>query len=209
MRLIPEVLDKALDENKILPYEQELLTTLRTINFQGLPISIIILSNPLCRRECYTMSMNLTRGMDYFKLVHGNVNYFDKNNDCPNHSWVERDGFVYDTTDGLRWDKDLYYELFEPEVCEVYDENTVKDYEYYQNFLSTCEENFTVQKMALMIQYIELLEQENPCVNSNLLFEEIKIWRESNNITNKYSDETMKQYKKMIEEAAKKNGINI
>lgn len=198
MRCSMEDLDKALAENKILPYEQELVERLRNVSFHTIPVSIIILSKPLCRKECYAMSMNLTRGMDHFKLVHGDVNFLSKNDDYPNHSWVERNGWVYDTTDGFRWDKDLYYELFQPEVREIYDENSVKDYADYQWLLSKCEEDKPIATKALMIQYIELLDRETPYINTNYLLNEIEVWRTSNNVTKKYSDEEMNKYQKIV-----------
>jgi len=43
--------------------------------------------------------------MNHFHLVHGDINCIEKNDEYPNHSWVEKDGFVYDTTDGFKWEK--------------------------------------------------------------------------------------------------------
>mgnify|MGYP003297928216 CR=1 FL=1 len=134
MKIPQEVMVKALEERKILPYEEELVERLRGLTYRGFPLSIVLFCREFCRGECYSMSMNIYRGMDKFKLVHGDVNFIVLNDEYPNHSWVEKDGFVYDTTDGFRWDKDLYYELFQPVVREVYTEETVKDYEGYYNF---------------------------------------------------------------------------
>lgn len=202
MRVQKEVFEKAIEEQKILPYEEELIERLRDINYKGIPVSIIMFSRPMCNKACYSMSMNLTRGMDHFKLVHGDVNFLEKTS-YPNHSWVEKDGYVYDTTDGFRWDKELYYKLFQPQVCEVYDEVTVNDYGDYQFVLSNANDNLSMKNKILLIQYIELLEQENPRVNKDYLFKEINLWRKKNNITKRFSDEEMGQYRKFLKDMEK------
>lgn len=204
MKIENEVLSKALDEGLIQPYEEELVERLRSLSYKGFPLSVVLFCREFCRGECYSMSMNLSRAMDHFTLVHGDVNFISKEKDFPNHSWVERDGFVYDTTDGFKWDKKLYYELFQPEVKEVYDEESVKDYDDYQWVLSHADEEIEMERLKLMIQYIELLETENPYVNCEFLQREIDLWREKNGITDRYSDEVMMQYRKILEEL--KNG---
>lgn len=198
MKIPQEVMVKALEERKILPYEEELVERLRGLTYRGFPLSIVLFCREFCRGECYSMSMNISRGMDKFKLVHGDVNFIVLNDEYPNHSWVEKDGFVYDTTDGFRWDKDLYYELFQPVVREVYTEETVKDYGDYQRVLSHSHDEVDPLQLQLMIQYIELLETENPYVNSKFLQNEINIWREKHNITDRFSDEAMNEYKKIL-----------
>lgn len=198
MKIPQEVMVKALEERKILPYEEELVERLRGLTYRGFPLSIVLFCKEFCRGECYSMSMNISRGMDKFKLVHGDVNFIVLNDEYPNHSWVEKDGFVYDTTDGFRWDKDLYYELFQPVVREVYTEETVKDYGDYQRVLSHSNDEVDPLQLQLMIQYIELLETENPYVNSKFLQNEINIWREKNNVTDRFSDEAMNEYKKIL-----------
>ena len=116
MKIPQEVMVNALQEGKILPYEEELISKLRNLTYRGFPLSIILFCKEFCRGECFSMSMNLSRAMEHFTLVHGDVNFIVLDEKDPNHSWVEKDGFVYDTTDGFRWDKDLYYELFQPVV---------------------------------------------------------------------------------------------
>ena len=181
-----------------IKHEEELVERLRGLTYRGFPLSIVLFCREFCRGECYSMSMNISRGMDKFKLVHGDVNFIVLNDEYPNHSWVEKDGFVYDTTDGFRWDKDLYYELFQPVVREVYTEETVKDYGDYQRVLSHSHDEVDPLQLQLMIQYIELLETENPYVNSKFLQNEINIWREKHNITDRFSDEAMAEYKKIL-----------
>lgn len=203
MKVPQDVMIKALKDGKVLPYEDELITKLRDLTYRGFPLSIVLFCREFCRGECYSMSMNLSRAMEHFTLVHGDVNFIVLDEKDPNHSWVEKDGFVYDTTDGFRWDKDLYYELFKPVVREIYDENTVKNYDDYQRVLSHSDEEIELERLKLMIQYIELLETEQPYVNSEFLQREIDLWREKNNISDRFSDEVMFQYKKILEDLKK------
>lgn len=200
MRISEKRLIEALANKEILPYEEELIEKLRDLNYRGIPLSIVLLSKELCRGECYVMSMSISRGMDSFTLVHGDVNFLSLNDEYPNHSWVEKDGFVYDTTDGLKWKKELYYELFKPVVREVYDEKTVSTYGDYQDVLSRSKKDEDMTVLALMIQHIEEIESEERYINHKRLLSEIALWREKHNIKDKFSDEAMKELKKIIGE---------
>ena len=206
MRISYEALEKALDENKILLYEDSLIENLRDVYYMGVPVSISILSYPMCVKQCYAMSVNLTRGMDYFKLVHGDVNFLEKNGNYPNHSWVEKDGFVYDTTDGFKWDKELYYELFQPKVHEIYDDNTIKDYNFYHYIIARSNADMSLVDKSLMIQYIESLEKDEPLINADRLFEEVELWMKNNNITKRLSDEQMRRYKQIVKQLMEESG---
>lgn len=199
MHLDSDIIIKALNEGKLLLYEDELIKRLRDISFQGFPLSISVLSKIINNGSCYVTSVNLTRGMDYFYLVHGDVNFLDKNYDYPNHSWVEKDGFVYDPSDGFKWEKNLYYELFKPDVKCIYNEVTVKDYEFYQSVLNKKEEVLMMEYIAIILQYLEVIELENPSINQDLLLKEINLFRENNNISIRYSDEAIKEYRKILE----------
>lgn len=198
MRAPTEILEKALDEGKILCFEPELIENLRTIKYYGLPLSIILLCKEFCRKECFQMAINISRGMNDYKIVLGDVNYFDINGKYPNHSWVEKDGFVYDTTDGIKWDKELYYSLFKPVIHASYTKETVKDYEYYNTVIEQSSITIPIAQLTLMIQHIELLEEEKPSGNKEALLNEINLWRKANNITKRFSSDEMEKFKKIL-----------
>ena len=119
MKVPQDVMIKALKDGKVLPYEDELITKLRDLTYRGFPLSIVLFCREFCRGECYSMSMNLSRAMEHFTLVHGDVNFIVLDEKDPNHSWVEKDGFVYDTTDGFRWDK-IYIMNYSNPLFEKY-----------------------------------------------------------------------------------------
>ena len=199
MGLSVEEFIQAIEREEILLYEEELLDRLRSICYSGLPLSIMVLCFSICNTNCYPTSVHLTRGMESFQLIHGNINIYPKNLECPNHSWVEKDGYVYDPTDGHKWKKELYYRVFEPEVLEVYDENTVKDYAFYQDVITRKQEVVSEERLALMLQYLEILENDHPTINYNLLLEEIELCRKKNHITIKYDSHVMKKYRQLME----------
>lgn len=74
-----------------MPYEEELLKKLREQYYLGIPLSIFLLSDSLCLHQCHYLSIQITRGMEEFLIVRGNVNTMDKE-PLGNHSWVEKDG---------------------------------------------------------------------------------------------------------------------
>ena len=198
MEISKELLIQAYNAHKIAPYEEELIDNLRRHTFEGLPLTISLFTNFLCKGECYVCSVNLSRGMNHFHLVHGDINCIEKNDEYPNHSWVEKDGFVYDTTDGFKREKKLYYELFKPIVYEVYDETSVQNYPFYQEVIKKTGKEIPIENLALVTQYIEELENEKPGFNHHYLQRELKLWREKNNIQ-PFSKETMTEYRKLME----------
>ena len=189
---------------KIVSYEKELIDRLRDFSYEGIPLSVVVLCFSICNRNCYPTSIYLTLGMDRFRLIHGDVNIYPKNLEYPNHSWVEKDGFVYDPTDGYKWEKELYYRVFEPIVVKEYDEETVQNYPFYQETIQRLGKNdFDKDAVALILQYLELLEGENPSVNHNFLLEEIENFRSKYQITRRYSDQVMKKYREFMEKENK------
>lgn len=171
-----------------------------------MPLSVVVLCFSLCNGNCYSVSVYLSKGMTSFRLVHGNVNSFPKNEDYPNHSWVERDGYVYDPTDGYKWEREFYYQVYEPEVIAVYDESTVQSYDFYQEVSRNLnQDGVSKDSLALMLQYLEILEMERSTVNHTLLLKEIEVCRREYGICKKYSSQVIKRYRDFMEESLKKS----
>lgn len=177
----------------IVSYEQELLNRLRNEYYFGIPLSIYILSSSLCSSQCHYLSIHLTRGMDKFRIVRANINEL-KNESLGNHTWIEKDGYVYDVTDGFKWKKEVYYEIYQPEIISSYDEETCKNYDVYQLIM----EEIELQKQLsfdseLMLEIIELKESEKKSINHKKLVEEIEIFRKKENLEKTYSLKYVKQ----------------
>lgn len=133
---------------KIMPYNQSLVDNLRDVYYGGIPLSVMLLSVEYCQGKCGTCATLMTFGFkdDDFRLVSADVDsirlvprFKNESHHDPNyasHVFVERildDGrvFVYDTTDGFIYDRDLYYRMESPRDILVRDKNEVMlDLEY-------------------------------------------------------------------------------
>lgn len=182
---------------KILPYEEELLENLRSELYMGVPVSLIVLCFEICNTNCYPTAINLTRGMDHFKLIYGDINIYSKQ-EYPNHSWVEKDGYVYDPTDGFKYERDFYYNLYKPQITKVYDEKTCQEYDFYRDVLNE-KGNMNLDFLTIMLQYIEEQENINPTINHTLLLNEINTLRKDYNITLKIDKNIMEKYREKLD----------
>lgn len=187
---------KYIEENKIQPYEQELIDKLRNFNIKGVPLSIIVLCFDACNGNCYGTSVYLSSGMDEFSLIHGNINIYPKN-EYHNHSWIEKNGYVYDPTDGFKYEKELYYKLYEAEVVVSYNEKNCKDYKFYQEITEQYDEA-NIHFLTLFLQFLEEEENIKPTINHKILLKEIEKVRKKYNITKKYDKSVMDEYREEI-----------
>lgn len=203
MKLSRELTWDYIEKGKIVPYEKELIENLRDKYYDGIPLSVVLSSSVCCRTWCHHMAFQLSRGLDYYTIVRGNINIYPID-DEPNHSWVEKDGWVYDTTDGFKWEKQLYYDLFDAKPIEMYNENNYHNFWFYQKEMKhqhKCEDQTT---LVLILELIELLELEKPTFHSGYLQGEIDFQREKEGITERLPKEVVKEYKKIVFEMVEK-----
>lgn len=127
-------------ENKLIkPYDKELIDNLGNVYYGGLPTSILLLHSGLSNGYCYDRATLVTLGFgdDDFKVVYADIDhlklrpdYISKFRDGKlskhygEHCFAERttkDGrvWVYDTSLGLVFDKDLYYQMENPVIRKV------------------------------------------------------------------------------------------
>jgi len=146
------LLVSGLKKGLIKPYDEELVANLRHVYYGGIPASVLLLLDNYCQGKCYDRALLITFGFgdDDFRLVDADIDsitfqprYVDKyrnSNDIHygNHCFAERttkDGitWVYDTTAGLVFEKDLYYKLQNPKITTINDKNAIKNYIEYQS----------------------------------------------------------------------------
>lgn len=129
-------------------YDQELLEKLRHVYVGGLPVSFIILHDCFSNGHCYDVAPLITYafGDDNYTVVKGDVDtiklnpkYIDKKNagmlgdSYADHCFVEReekDGktWVYDTSNGMIFEKELYYALERPNIRKRHSKQATIDY---------------------------------------------------------------------------------
>lgn len=190
-----KLLKDALNTHKIEFYDEQFISKLREKNLYGIPLSIVILSNVMCAGRCYEMSIMQTLGFDQFNLIRGNVNYYPIE-DYPNHCWVENSGWIYEPTNGMRVERDLYYKLHEVEVLEKYDEVTCVNDELYMRdivkYTTPSEKNLLA--VELLLKTLKYLEKRHKTINGARLLEEIRLYEKENIYKYDLKEQHIKDY---------------
>ena len=128
---------------EILPFEEELFERLNNVFINGIPITLFLkYDRPLPYiqpGQCYDRSLLLTMGMDEAILVRGNntdlaLRYGEEG---AGHGWVEKDGWVYDTSLMKKIKKERYYEMYLPYNVHYYKPNEYQCSPDYQEIFST------------------------------------------------------------------------
>ncbi|MEG1900091.1 MAG: hypothetical protein RR161_00900 [Bacilli bacterium] len=124
---------------KILPYEDKLIERLRDVYYGGLPASILLFINQMCNGKCYDRSMLITTSMDDFQLVNGDIKDLELRfgKESVDHSWAESNGWVYDTSLGLKIEKKLYNAIHEPQTNKINSKEACYAYQEYQEILNS------------------------------------------------------------------------
>lgn len=88
------------------PYDMDTINAMYDVRFCGMPISFLLLDRRKTNTYCHFCASLLTYVIPGSKRVEGKLTVLDGSD----HSWVEVDDVVYDTTETLMWDKTSYYE---------------------------------------------------------------------------------------------------
>ena len=129
----------------ITDFPEEMWKKLENCYYCGTPMSVL-LSNNFNLHKCHDRAYGLTMAFDKCTLVHGSLIKFGKIYTIEydpdfEHSWVEDDKYVYDTTFIKRYNKKFYYFLYgaKPEK-KVSSEELNKD-DYYIKMKTTTKED--------------------------------------------------------------------
>lgn len=132
-------------------YDEELIKNLRHFYVGGIPASILLLHGKLSNGHCYDRGPLIILGFgdDNFQVVDADIDslglnpkYIDEyksgvtGEHFANHCFAERitkDGttWVYDTSVGLVFEKNLYYQLENPKITKINDRETTLEFLYY------------------------------------------------------------------------------
>lgn len=180
----------------ITAYDVETIDNLRNVYYAGIPLSIIILSHGMCIRKCYDRATMLTYGfgpeveyrqvdadIDGIKLHPGTIARETGNDEhYSNHSFIERvmpngQEVVYDTTEGLIFDKKLYYMIENPQITKVNDKKTV---EFFRRELYTVHPNINRDRNAipLLMPLIENIVEHSIEIYGEQIAKEFEMFKE-------------------------------
>ncbi|MBQ9318103.1 MAG: hypothetical protein IJR82_00525 [Bacilli bacterium] len=145
------LIESGLRNKRIVPFDGAFYEQLNQTIINGLPVSIYIrylqpLSPP---GKCYDRSLYMFLCFDNALLVRGDEKdlEFLYGIEEAGHGWIEIENYVYDPSLMMRFDKDLYYKIYQPshvfkknkeqyckdEICKTfYDDvrsTTLKDYQ--------------------------------------------------------------------------------
>jgi len=188
-------------KNKLIhKYDDILINNLRKVYFGGVPASIILLCAKLCNGYCFDKALLLTLGFDEseeFRLVTAKIDeislnpkYIDEAEELDTindgkHRFVERvmkDGttWVYDTTLGLVFEKELYYKMESPIVTKVSDKKAIIEFFEYQDIKNADIER-DKYSLPLTIPNIELIVNSEKHFYSDIVKAELKRFKEEIN----------------------------
>lgn len=177
------------------PYDEEFINCLRKEKCNGIPLHILALSYYLCRKNCHFVTIQFTSVMDKFDLVTANISSYpyDENG---NHSFIEKDGWVYDTTKGFKYKKEDYYKLFNPQIVKVLNEDTYINDNVYMYYLTLGSQNVENERknLELTFKMLEYLEKLRPTINGKRLLMEIEKYRKENPYEGTLKEEEVKKY---------------
>ena len=131
-----QLMMSGLEDERIVPFDDDLYDEMSATYVAGLPVSIHIryLKPVIPPGKCYDRSLYMFFCFDDAVLVRGDNKDLELIHGKENagHGWIERGNYVYDPSLMMRFDKDLYYYMYKPT-------NIVKaDKEKYCSFNASC-----------------------------------------------------------------------
>lgn len=155
-------------------YDDELLDRLRTVYYGSVPATILLLHEKMSNGHCYDRASLVTLGFgdDDFRVVYADVDEIKLNprfveryrqgllgDNYADYCFAERiceDGsvWVYDTSLGLVFDKDLYYQLENPVIRHTNDRNSTLEF-LYEDFYRDADIERDKYALPLILPYLE------------------------------------------------------
>ena len=145
---------KGLQNGTIQEFDDELYSILNKTLVSTIPVDLHIkyLKPTLPPGKCYDRSLYMFFALDDSVLVRGDLKdlEYEYGKEDAGHGWIEMNGYVYDPTSRLRYEKDVYYKLFKPtnvEKCthEEYIHTSEENRYYYERIMNTTRDTFKVE----------------------------------------------------------------
>lgn len=164
-------------KNLINDYPKDLWDKLEKYFYCGNPVSVL-LQNGLNLGKCHDRAYALTMAFDKCDLIRGSLPRYGKINNVdydPNfeHSWVEDDTYVYDTTFLKKFDKKFYYYIFGAQIDKRISSEELNNDDYYKKMKATTKEDIEKDygTLALNAYFLNaVLEQQEKIQKKDLSY---------------------------------------
>ncbi len=156
---------------KVFVYPSALFDALRPYCYGGFPVSIMVMINELCNGLCYDRAALMSLAFSDATIVYGNIESLriTSGEEYAEHAFVETKEFggnktwVVDTSAGLIYEKDFYYDLQKVKVNHIIPKEVIMQSPEIHDVINA---NFENDKYALPMT-MPLIE--NAVKNSNWL----------------------------------------
>ena len=152
----------------IQDYPEEIWKQTEKHYYSGNPVSIL-LTNGLNIGKCHDRAYALTMAFDKCNLIRGCLPKYGKSHNDDDdldfeHSWVEDDKYVYDTTFVKRFNKRFYHYLFGSRAYAVISSEELNNDAYYKKMKTTTKEdienNIGLEALSAFLLNAVLEQQE-------------------------------------------------
>jgi len=139
---------KGLEEGTIVPFDDEFYDKMKNTYASGLPISIHIkhFKPKIGPGNCYERSLYMFFCFKDALLVRADTKNLELKygKSDAGHGWIEIGDYVYDSTFLMRFEKDLYYDMFIPKKVKKYSHEQYRNAHsrFYDNILNTGVKDF-------------------------------------------------------------------
>ena len=188
------IFDFGFQTGLIRTYNQEEFELMQNVYYGGVPASIILLCPNLCKGYCLDRTLLLSVVLEDtdFQLVTASIDglslnpeYQEKlknNKAIAYHRFLERKlkngtTWVYDTSEGLVFEKYLYYKMHNPQIKKVNNRENTRGYIEFQEIKnSNLEQDKNI--LPLIIPNIEEIIDKTESIYDDVLREEVKRFKE-------------------------------
>jgi|GEM_PF-2958002 len=179
---------KAVNAGQVRPFPKEVFDALRPYQFGGIPMSILLFTIEMNNGFCYEKGTDLTLAFDECTLYYGDVEYLrvktegeihKDGSSAADHAFVEAYGHVFDTTMGLMYTKEAYWDVERPTIRKTHTKEECLEYLKYSGILGGGTD-FAKNKWSLLLTLPSIenivynTEDIATEMNKKLLLEEIK-----------------------------------